>query len=112
MWDSPAQDTSWASKGPGPKVIPGVVSRIVASQKPRLRNPMTREATLFPFLRWLLLPAGAFEAGIRSGFNLDKERVLAHLSLPQFGGHRSKGGYGVEHGRGEEAEAIAAELHG
>jgi hypothetical protein len=34
---------------------------------------MTREGTLFPFLRWALLPAGGFEAEIRSGFNLDKE---------------------------------------
>jgi len=48
------------------------VSRIVASRTPRLRSRVTREATLFPFLRWLLLPAGAFEAEIRSGFNLDK----------------------------------------
>ena len=32
------------------------------------------------------------------------------VSLPRFGGHRSKGGYGVDHGRGEEAEAAAAEL--
>jgi len=32
---------------------------------------VTREATLFPFLRWLLVPAGAFEVGIRSGLNLD-----------------------------------------
>ena len=33
------------------------------------------------------------------------------MSFPRFGGHRSKGGYGVDHGRGEEAEAAAAELH-
>src|SRR5882724_1041128 len=33
------------------------------------------------------------------------------LSLLWFGGHRSKGGYGVDHGRGEDAEAAAAELH-
>jgi len=72
IWDWPAQDTSWASKGPGPEVVAGAVSRIVASRKPRLRSRVTREATLFPFLRWLLLPAGAFEAEIRSGFNLDK----------------------------------------
>jgi len=66
------EDTSWASKGPGPEVVAGAVSRIVARRKPRLRSRVTREATLFPFLRWLLLPAGAFEAEIRSGFNLDK----------------------------------------
>jgi hypothetical protein len=30
------EDTSWASKGPGPEVVAGAVSRIVASRKPRL----------------------------------------------------------------------------
>jgi hypothetical protein len=84
MWDSLAQDTSWASKGPGPEVVAGAVSRIVASRKPRLRNCVTREATLFPFLRWLLLPAGSFEAGIRSGFNLDKERVPGRVARERW----------------------------
>jgi NAD(P)-dependent dehydrogenase (short-subunit alcohol dehydrogenase family) len=46
-------------------------ARIVASSHPRLRNSVTREAKLFPFLRWLL-PAGAFEAGLRSGFKIDR----------------------------------------
>jgi len=31
---------------------------------------------IFPFLRWLL-PAGAFEGGLRSGFNLDKKSMAA-----------------------------------
>ncbi len=57
---------------PGPDVVAALVSRIARKNKPRLRNRVTREATLFPFLRWLL-PAGAFESGVRSGFNLDKE---------------------------------------
>src|SRR5882762_8207108 len=34
-----------------------------------------------------------------------------YLRLTRFGGHRSKGGYGVDHGRGEEAEAATTELH-
>src|SRR6266852_754303 len=38
-------------------------------------------------------------------------RANASVSLTRFGGHRSKGGYGVDHGRGEEAEAATAELH-
>src|SRR5229473_1838859 len=32
-------------------------------------------------------------------------RANASVSLTRFGGHRSKGGYGVDHGRGKEAEA-------
>lgn len=59
-------------KAPGPEVVADVVSRIVNAPNPRLRNRLTREATIFPFPRWLL-PAGAFEAGTRQGFNLDKE---------------------------------------
>jgi NAD(P)-dependent dehydrogenase (short-subunit alcohol dehydrogenase family) len=59
-------------KAPGPELVAETVSRVVAQENPALRNRITREATLFPLLRWLL-PAGAFESGIRSGFNLDKE---------------------------------------
>jgi NAD(P)-dependent dehydrogenase (short-subunit alcohol dehydrogenase family) len=59
-------------KAPGPEVVADTIARIVAQENPALRNRVTREATLFPLLRWLL-PAGAFEAGLRSGFNLDKE---------------------------------------
>ena len=57
---------------PGPEVVAAVVSRLVAQKNPPLRNRVTREASLFPFLRWLL-PAGAFEWGLRMGFNLDKK---------------------------------------
>jgi NAD(P)-dependent dehydrogenase (short-subunit alcohol dehydrogenase family) len=58
-------------KAPGPEIVAEVFSRIVRSKSPALRNTVTREATLFPFLRWLL-PASAFEGGVRSGFKLDK----------------------------------------
>jgi NAD(P)-dependent dehydrogenase (short-subunit alcohol dehydrogenase family) len=58
-------------KAPGPEVVAEVFARIVRSEHPALRNTVTTEAKLFPFLRWLL-PAGAFEGGVRSGFNLDK----------------------------------------
>jgi NAD(P)-dependent dehydrogenase (short-subunit alcohol dehydrogenase family) len=58
-------------KAPGPEVVAEVFSRIVQSESPALRNTVTREAKLFPFLRWLL-PAPAFEGGVRSGFKLDK----------------------------------------
>lgn len=62
----------YGEKGPGPEVVAEVVARLVESRHPRLRNPVTAEATLFPFLRWLL-PASAFEAGTRRGFGLDRE---------------------------------------
>lgn len=58
-------------KAPGPEVVAEAYARIVASLHPPLRNSVTREAKLFPFLRWLL-PAGAFEGGLRSGFKIDK----------------------------------------
>ena len=54
---------------PGPEVVAERVAKIVAAKHPKLRNRITREAKMFPFLRWLL-PAGAFEAGVRRGFKL------------------------------------------
>ena len=62
----------FAEKAPGPGVVAEVVARLIASRNPPLRNRVTREASVFPFLRWLL-PASAFEAGTRRGFNLDRE---------------------------------------
>jgi len=56
-------------KAPGPEVVAACVSKVVRAAKPKLRNRVTREATMFSFLRWLL-PAGAFEAGVRRGFKL------------------------------------------
>jgi NAD(P)-dependent dehydrogenase (short-subunit alcohol dehydrogenase family) len=58
-------------KAPGPEVVARVFSRLVQSDNPPLRNTVTREAKLFPLLR-RLLPAAAFESGLRIGFNLDK----------------------------------------
>lgn len=59
------------NKAPGPEVVASVYSRLVQSTQPSLRHPLTREARLFPFLRGLL-PAGAFESGLRTAFHLDR----------------------------------------
>jgi NAD(P)-dependent dehydrogenase (short-subunit alcohol dehydrogenase family) len=59
------------AKAPGPEVVADVFARLVRSKRPALRNTVTTEATLFPLLRWLL-PAGAFEGGVRFGFGIDK----------------------------------------
>jgi NAD(P)-dependent dehydrogenase (short-subunit alcohol dehydrogenase family) len=61
----------YEEKAPGPEVVAEVFAQIVRSEHPSLRNTVTTEAKLFPFLRWLL-PAGTFEGGVRSGFNIDK----------------------------------------
>jgi NAD(P)-dependent dehydrogenase (short-subunit alcohol dehydrogenase family) len=58
-------------KAPGPEVVAEVFARIVKSKNPPLRNTVTTEAKLFPFLRWLL-PPSTFEGGVRSGFKMDK----------------------------------------
>jgi NAD(P)-dependent dehydrogenase (short-subunit alcohol dehydrogenase family) len=59
------------SDAPPPEVVAEVAARLVRSKSPALRNKVTREATLFPLLRWLL-PASLFEEGVRGGFALDK----------------------------------------
>lgn len=63
------------SKAPGPDVVADVFARIVQSKRPMLHNTVTTEAKLFPFLR-RVLPAGAFEGGVRRGFNIDKGAPL------------------------------------
>jgi NAD(P)-dependent dehydrogenase (short-subunit alcohol dehydrogenase family) len=62
----------FAEKAPGPGVVAEVVAGLLASRNPPLRNRITREASIFSLLRWLL-PASAFEAGARRSFNLDRE---------------------------------------
>lgn len=66
--------SGFEQKAPGPEVVAAKVARLVEQRRPRLRNRVTREASLFSFLRWLL-PAGAYERGIRSGFNLDNQKA-------------------------------------
>ena len=92
----------------GSPILPPATTSRSASRKPRLRNRVTREATLFPFLRWLLLPAGAFEARIRSGFNLDQERVLARPLQPRDVDLGQGGGTGAADERFDETRAHRA----
>jgi NAD(P)-dependent dehydrogenase (short-subunit alcohol dehydrogenase family) len=58
-------------KAPGPEAVAEVFSRIIRSKHPALRYKVTTEAKLFPLLRWLL-PARAFERGVRFGMGLDR----------------------------------------
>jgi NAD(P)-dependent dehydrogenase (short-subunit alcohol dehydrogenase family) len=59
----------YGRKAPGPDVVARKVAAIANDAHPALRNKVTREATQFTLLRWLL-PGGAFEAGVRRGFKL------------------------------------------
>jgi NAD(P)-dependent dehydrogenase (short-subunit alcohol dehydrogenase family) len=56
-------------KAPGPDVVSRKVLAIANNAHPALRNMVTREATQVTMLRWLL-PARAFEAGVRGRFKL------------------------------------------
>jgi NAD(P)-dependent dehydrogenase (short-subunit alcohol dehydrogenase family) len=56
-------------KAPGPEVMGRKVVAIANDAHPRLRNTITREATQFTLLKWLL-PQSAFESGVRRGFKL------------------------------------------
>jgi NAD(P)-dependent dehydrogenase (short-subunit alcohol dehydrogenase family) len=70
-------------KASGPEVVAEVFARIVNSMHPALRNTVTNEAKLFPFLRWLL-PAGTFEGGVRSGFKIDKAGASIYWPRQRF----------------------------
>lgn len=67
-----SKHSHFADKAPGPGVLAELVARLISSRDPPLRSRITREASVFRFLRWLL-PASAFEAGTRRGFNLDRD---------------------------------------
>ena len=60
-------------KAPGPELVARKVSEVVRSKAPRLHNPVTFEAQLFPRLRtWF--PRALFERGLRSSFHLDDQK--------------------------------------
>jgi NAD(P)-dependent dehydrogenase (short-subunit alcohol dehydrogenase family) len=73
-WREPALNTmaAYEAKAPGPDVVGALVAKIARKPNPKLRYKITREAKMFPFLRWLL-PAGAYESGVRSGFKLPSD---------------------------------------
>jgi NAD(P)-dependent dehydrogenase (short-subunit alcohol dehydrogenase family) len=56
-------------KAPGPDAVAGKVAAIADDSHPALRNKITKEATQFTLLRWML-PPGAFESGVRRAFRL------------------------------------------
>ena len=56
-------------KAPGPEVVARKVVAIANNAHPALHNKITKEARQFTLLKWLL-PAGAFEAGVRRAFKL------------------------------------------
>jgi len=56
-------------KAPGPQVVADKIVAIVQDPHPGLRNKVTREARQFTALR-RVLPAAAFETGIRRAFKL------------------------------------------
>ena len=56
-------------KAPGPDVVARTVASLATTEHPPLRTRVTREARQFTLLR-RILPAGAFESGIRRGFRL------------------------------------------
>jgi NAD(P)-dependent dehydrogenase (short-subunit alcohol dehydrogenase family) len=59
-------------KAPGPDVVARKIVAIANDTRPPLRNTVTKEATQFTLLK-RLLPAGAFETGIRRGFKLARQ---------------------------------------
>jgi NAD(P)-dependent dehydrogenase (short-subunit alcohol dehydrogenase family) len=59
----------FGSKAPGPAVVARKVVALATDSHPPLRTKITKEARQFTLLKWLL-PAGAFEAGVRRGFGL------------------------------------------
>jgi NAD(P)-dependent dehydrogenase (short-subunit alcohol dehydrogenase family) len=63
----------YEEKGPGPELVAETVSKVIASNTPRLRYVVGRQAKVVSRLRQFL-PGGAFEMGARSTFRLDKNK--------------------------------------
>jgi NAD(P)-dependent dehydrogenase (short-subunit alcohol dehydrogenase family) len=56
-------------KAPGPDVVARAVTALATARRPPLHTHVTKEARRFTLLKWML-PAGAFESGVRRGFRL------------------------------------------
>jgi NAD(P)-dependent dehydrogenase (short-subunit alcohol dehydrogenase family) len=56
-------------KAPGPEVVARTVAALATDPRPPLHSHVTREARQLTLLKWML-PAGAFESGVRRGFRL------------------------------------------
>ena len=63
----------YEEKGPGPEVVAETVLKIIASNTPRLRYVIGRQAKVVSRLRQFV-PEAAFEKGARSTFRLDKNK--------------------------------------
>src|SRR4051812_10497123 len=66
-----------------------------------------------PFRRAVLRLAKSVNDAITADGSVDDVVRAAQfvVGLTRFCGHRSRGGYGVDHGRSEDDEAAATELH-
>lgn len=64
-----AKLADYERKAPGPDVVARTIAALATTARPPLRTRITKEAQQFTLLRWIL-PAGAFESGIRRGFRL------------------------------------------
>ena len=62
---------AFEDSAPGPEAVAEVYADLIALPHPPLRTAVTRQARVFPFLRWLL-PAASFESGLRRALKLDK----------------------------------------
>ena len=64
--------SGYEEKGPGPELVAETVLKVAASKSPRLRYLAGRQARVVTGLR-RFLPAGAFEQGTRSTFQLGRK---------------------------------------
>jgi len=71
-WRERALNTmkQFENRAPGPEVVGDRVAQILAQRQPSLRNPITLEGAVLPFIR-RMLPARMNEWGVRKTFKLN-----------------------------------------
>jgi hypothetical protein len=76
QWRTPALDPirAYEEQGPGPELVAETLLEIMASDTPRFRHPIGRQAKSVGRLR-RFAPAGLFEKGVRRTFSLDARRT-------------------------------------